>query len=260
VDNDALLNAVIAGAKIGVISDVHGNSWALEAVFKHGEASGVRHWINLGDVTWGVLDPTGTVELLQARGVLNIAGNQDREVLDRALPDCSSVSLKFTREFSTAESLNWLAGLPATRRVGEYLFLCHGSPNSDTTYLTETVTALGSMIRPLSEVCELVSCVSQKFILCGHTHLQREVHFPDGQIVLNPGSVGLQAYSDDAPFPHVMESGSPHARYGILQRARHDWKVQMCAVEYDWETAASAANKNGRPDWARQLRTGRVNG
>jgi len=71
--------------------------------------------------------------------------------------------------------------------------------------------------------------------------------------------VGLQAYDDDHLYPHVMENGTPHARYAILERsAQGDWSAHFHAVEYDWEAAAQLALANGRPDWAVPLRTGRV--
>jgi hypothetical protein len=42
----------------------------------------------------------------------------------------------------------------------------------------------------------------------------------DGRLVVNPGSVGLQAYDDDHGHPHVMENGTPHARYAIAEQGR----------------------------------------
>ncbi len=84
------------------------------------------------------------------------------------------------------------------------------------------------------------------------------VHLPTGALVVNPGSVGYPAYADDVPFPHVMEAGSPHARYAIVDDATGSWQVDPRAVAYDWETAARTAEANGRPEVARALRTGRV--
>ena len=74
---------------------------------------------------------------------------------------------------------------------------------------------------------------------------------------MNPGSVGLQAYTDDLPEPHVMEAGSPHARYAIVERRETGWRVEHLEIAYDAESAARAAERNHRPDWAWRLRTGR---
>ena len=75
---------------------------------------------------------------------------------------------------------------------------------------------------------------------------------------MNPGSVGLQAYTDDAPYPHAMQTGTPHARYAIISRTGAEWRVEDLRIKYDWDTAAETALKNQRPDWAAWLRTGRA--
>ncbi|EOW6434492.1 metallophosphoesterase family protein [Cronobacter turicensis] len=58
--------------------------------------------------------------------------------------------------------------------------------------------------------------VTYSLILCGHTHIPRSVEISSTCLIVNPGSVGLQAYDDEHPFFHKMEAGSPHARYAIL--------------------------------------------
>ena len=81
-------------------------------------------------------------------------------------------------------------------------------------------------------------------------------HGLDGSTIVNPGSVGLPAYSTDFPKPHVMESGSPHARYALLTRSANMWQVELIAVLYDHMHAAAQARKNQRPDWEVALRLG----
>jgi hypothetical protein len=80
----------------------------------------------------------------------------------------------------------------------------------------------------------------------------------DKRIVVNPGSVGLQAYDDELPFKHYIEAGTPHARYALIECDADTWKVQLRQVGYDHEAAARQAEANGRGDWADALRTGRV--
>jgi hypothetical protein len=55
-----------------------------------------------------------------------------------------------------------------------------------------------------------------------------------------------------------METGSPHTRYSIISGGKNDWKVEHIILPYDWEAAAKTAKKNGRPDWAEWLKTGRA--
>ena len=80
----------------------------------------------------------------------------------------------------------------------------------------------------------------------------------DGRTVLNPGSVGLQAYPAKWPYSHIMETGSPHARYAVAERIDGEWAIEFIQVAYDWDEAARLAEENGRPDWAVGLRSGRV--
>ena len=56
------------------------------------------------------------------------------------------------------------------------------------------------------------AATEHRLLLCGHTHLQREMRLPTGALVLNPGSVGWPAYDDDHPHDNVIEAGTPHAR------------------------------------------------
>lgn len=88
--------------------------------------------------------------------------------------------------------------------------------------------------------------------------MQRLVTLENGTMIVNPGSVGLPAYDDTLPCPHRVESGSPHARYAILSDEDDGWAADLLCVDYDWEQAARDADANGRPDWSRALRTGRV--
>jgi hypothetical protein len=93
-------------------------------------------------------------------------------------------------------------------------------------------------------------------VLCGHSHVPGVVQVPGGPLVVNPGSIGLPAYRSAAPHPHTMESGSPHARYAIVQRQASSWRVELRAVVYDSAAAAARADALGRADWAHALRTG----
>ena len=76
--------------------------------------------------------------------------------------------------------------------------------------------------------------------------------------MLNPGSVGLQAYEDATPFSHRMETGSPKARYAVASLGSSGWEAELLAVDYDWARAAELARAHGFEDWARVLETGRA--
>jgi len=204
---------------------------------------GIREIVNLGDHLWGSLAPARTADRLIALNLPSIRGNQDRELLEASAPH---ISTDFTKSELSAEHYDWLRSHPPTLRIGD-LLLCHGSPTSDTEYLLDEVTPQGIRLRiPPPDLGAPV-------VACGHTHLPRVIH--NGvQLIVNPGSVGLPAYSHDEPFAHKMETGSPHARYAILDGER----VDLIAIRYDWQAASNAARRNGRPAWAHALLTGRA--
>jgi len=242
---------------IAIIADIHGNRWALEAVLRDIERRGIQQIFNLGDNLFGPLDPAGTADLLIAHNIPGVSGNGDRELL--APPAQPSASLLFTRKHVTSAHLEWLSSLPKTAIVADDLFLCHGTPSDDNTYLVETVTPAGDVfLRDTAAIVADVAGVEQSVILCGHSHQARDIFLPPGKLIVNPGSVGLPAYTDDLPYPHPMQSGSPHARYAILTKVDAGWQIEHVLVPYNWELAASIARNHQRPDWAVWIATGRA--
>lgn len=244
--------------QLAVISDVHGNRWALEAVLLDVERRGVQNIVNLGDSLYGPLDPAGTAQILVALDVPTVRGNEDRIIVEQSGAKEVSPTLAYVRESLDAEHLLWLEGLELSLSAHENFYLCHGSPERDDEYLLEEVLETGVSLRGSSALMARLSWLAQPVLLCGHDHVPRTVRLPNGKLIVNPGSVGLPAYADDVPFPHVMETGTPHARYTILSRSEAGWWVEDIAVPYDWEAAAAVAVENGRVDWAEWLRTGRA--
>lgn len=236
--------------RIAVLSDIHGNLPALEAVVADAERRGCDGFANLGDILSGPLWPFETADYLMAREWPTIAGNHERQVL--TLPvECMNHSDRFARSQCNSSQLEWLASLPAEMHLGS-AWCTHARPNNDHEYLLETVNADG--VRPATDeelAVRLEGC-DEMLILHGHSHLQRERQLPDGRRVANPGSVGLPAYDDDTPYFHRMESGSPDARYLILDGT----DIAFQSVAYDFEAAARQAERNGSPFWAKCLREG----
>jgi hypothetical protein len=165
---------------------------------------------------------------------------------------------RYTATVLQAPARAWLAGLPTRLQPAPGLLCVHGTPGSDLQYLLETVTAPRGLRAALpDEVAQRLGPVDAILVLCGHSHVPRDVRVGALRIA-NPGSVGLQAYDDEHPYPHEVEVGSPHARYAIVQPVADGWSVTQRAVPYDWEAAARQAEARGRGDWADALRTGRV--
>ena len=233
--------------RIALLADIHANVWALEAVLADVRKHGCDAVWNLGDILHGALRPLATYELLRAADVaLTIRGNQDRELDEWMIND------------GGAEAIDWLDGLPATAVFEDKVLLCHGSPTDDCRYLLEDVSSGHPVVRDEGDIVGLLGGASQPVIVCGHTHIPRLVRLANGQTIVNPGSVGVAAYRDDAPVPHVMENYSPDASYAILERTAAGWDVTFRKVPYDTREAARTAAERGRSDWAYQIATGRV--
>lgn len=241
--------------RLAVVSDIHGNLPALDAVLADIAAAGVDAIVNLGDIVSGPLWPAETADRLIALALPTIRGNHERQVL---VPEPRSHADRITAPKLDAGHRAWLAALPATLDLAPDIFCCHGTPASDLQYFLETVTPEGCRPATEAEAAMRAGAVPQGLILCGHTHLPRALQLADGRLVVNPGSVGLQAYDDDHPHPHVVENGTPHARYALLTRRPAGWQVEFRAVPYDHEAAARRAEAAGRGDWADALRSGRV--
>jgi diadenosine tetraphosphatase ApaH/serine/threonine PP2A family protein phosphatase len=241
-----------------VIADVHSNLPALQAVLAHAKARGAGMLLDLGDSVYGPIDPEGSAQLLRNSGLpsVHVRGNQDRNVGDERASLQLNRSLAFTRERLSAESKEWLASLPLTALVDGELRLCHGTPHSDEVYLLEAPGPHGSLLRPRDDIAHLLRGIAEPVVLCGHTHLPRAVQLPGGPLVICPGAVGSPAFADVEPVPYRVESGSPHARYALLERGARGWVAELLLVPYDHDAAAAQASASGRPDWAWTLRTG----
>lgn len=237
--------------RLGVVSDIHGNLPALEAVAAELHALGVDAVVNLGDSLSGPLLPRETARYLMDRDWIHLAGNHERQILDAHAG--SSASDTYARSQLGAEALAWIASLPHTRRFERDVLLCHGSPGSDVTPLLQ----VGDRAATAAQVAQRLGDTDAALVLCGHSHVPRMVRHA-GCLIVNPGSVGQPAYADDHPFDHVIESGSPDARFALLERRGGQWHASLRMVAYDHRRMADLAASRGRADWARALATGYV--
>src|SRR6188768_3668698 len=235
--------------RLAVVSDIHGNLAALEAVVRDFARRGVDGVINLGDSLSGPLRPLETARFLMGQDWVHLAGNHERQVLTGE-PGRWNPSDEFTHAQLTDVELAWMASLTACRRLGDDVLLCHGTPRSDMEYFLETVE--GGRVRAATsgEIEQRLEQADAALILCGHTHVPRSVHSRTGQLIVNPGSVGLPAYEASRPEPHVVENGTPDARYALVERRGSAWSASLLAVPYDHSAASQLARSRQRDDWA----------
>jgi putative phosphoesterase len=240
-----------------IISDIHGNRWALEAVLEDIQRRGIEKMVNLGDCFYGPLDPKGTADILLELNIPTISGNEDRIIVEPVKKIDISHTLEFVRQQLSPHHLQWLKQLDMTKSIDETFFMFHSSPISDHEYLMVEVTECKVQLRQEEELTAALSQYNEKIFLCGHDHIPRTLYLTNGKLLVNPGSVGLPAYTDDLPYFHTMETGTPHARYSTIHHNGKGWLIENIAVPYNCESAANAALKHNRPDWAKWLLTGR---
>ncbi|SHF82762.1 metallophosphoesterase [Vibrio gazogenes] len=251
--------------KFAVLSDIHSNVFALDAVVNHAKSQGVTQFINLGDILYGPIAPKETYQYLLTLDAITISGNQDRQIYQATPEDIeSNPTMAFILDELGQAPLEWMKQLPFDLQVTDDIYACHGTPTDDLVYLLDNVESGKPEVRADQEIIALLGDISFPMILCGHTHMPRCVELSTGQTVINPGSVGLQAYRDEEPVVHAMQNYSSQASYVILSKhvggetkCGDEWDIAFHRVSYDVSQAIDAAQQRGRTDWVQYLRTGR---
>ena len=253
---------LIKNMRIAVLSDIHGNAFALQAVLDDLQQRQVDLCVNLGDIFYGPIAPRATYDLLMDHDLVTIRGNQDRQIYATTPVEIdTNPTLRFVVEDLGSEPVEWLQSLPFDRHMDPDIYLCHGTPTDDATYLLEDVAGGSPILRTNNKIIASLNGETAALILCGHSHLPQMVRLSSGQKVVNPGSVGLPAYSDETPHPHAIENQSPHAAYAIIEKEHGDrdgWIIDHIKVPYEYEQAVAAAQKRGCDDWACFLETGKA--
>jgi predicted phosphodiesterase len=241
--------------RIALVSDIHGNLPALEAVLADTRRRAVTSIINLGDSLSGPLLPLETARFLMKQEWVQLAGNQERQLLEFAAKG-GGASDAHAHAQLTPDVFDWMRSLPHARPLDDEVFLCHGTPRSDVEAFLDSVE--GDHTRPATaaEIATRCTLNGPRLIACGHTHIPRVAQGPRGEFLVNPGSVGLQAYEDDHPHYYRVEGGDAYARYATIEKRGGAWHAQIHPVPYDFESMARLAERNGRPGWAHALRTG----
>jgi putative phosphoesterase len=167
--------------RLGLIGDIHGDMRALETTLSRLELLAVDQIVCMGDLLGYGSEPDAVVALIRDRGILSIRGNHDRWAIERR-------QLFGLRGWKPAElrdeTWDFLGTLPAGRRLdcaGRIIEIHHGSPASDTEYVTT--------YKPMPPSVEQFWDQSDaQVLILGHTHIPMIDRCPRG-IVVNPGSV-----------------------------------------------------------------------
>lgn len=237
-----------------VVADVHANLAAFKAVLSDAVASGAFEAIwSLGDLVGYGAEPEECVQLLRGHPHVAIAGNHDLAALDVRLTadfnPYAAAAARWTGEQLSADSADWIRGLPQVTVTEDEFTLTHGSlvdPIWEYLVSTEAASAHLKLQRT-------------PYGLVGHSHLPLlfvdgdapDAHFEDGTIALdgtrfvaNPGSTGQP------------RDGDPRAAYGIVDTGART--LMLRRVEYDIATTQRKIRDAGLPEFlAARLATGR---
>jgi putative phosphoesterase len=228
--------------KIAVISDIHGNMQALEAVLEDIKKEGCEKIFCLGDLAMAGPEPSKTVDkIIELQNTLDftvIQGNTDEMIADK-----SDKFLNFLKESMpvmanalesdiadvTEAQKEFLRNLPAQKELtidGIKILLVHGSPRRNNENIFPDLK--------IEEVEEMIKGTDADIIFCGHTHIPCGYQTNTKQTVINVGSVGR-------PF-----SETPKSCYAVLETAKDGgFSIKHNLVSYDVETAANILRARG---------------
>jgi predicted phosphodiesterase len=123
--------------RFAIVSDIHGNLSALNAVLSDINSERYDMIVNLGDIVSGPLYPRETAEILMPLSIPTVRGNHERQLL--TLSDCDmSFSDLYAKNHVTPAQLDWFADLPEQLMLDSGVCLLHGGPGDDLAYLLET--------------------------------------------------------------------------------------------------------------------------
>lgn len=219
---------------IALISDVHANLPALEAVLEDARQKGATAVLNAGDsIGYGAF-PDEVVSLLRSSHVLSVIGNYDQAVLSkkwktgRPRSRDKQIAMRYAFHHLCRENRVYLAGLPREIRLrvkGTSILVTHGSPDSLTEYLVHET--------PESRLQEIAENTGADIIVTGHSHLP-SIRSTEGTLFVNCGSVGR------------TEDGDPRACYALL--TLDPLSVVHIRVPYDISKAIEALRNRHLPD------------
>ena len=235
--------------RTAIITDIHGNREALEAVLADMAQRAVDRVVCLGDIVGYGPDPAWCVDRVMAlaqAGAVVVKGNHDDAVANPSaeMNITARRAMEWTRPLLAEGQRAYLAGLPMQHRDGEVLFV-HASANSpqDWIYLTDTSRALGSFA-----VCDA------RVILVGHRHV------PDLMSRSIDGRVSQQRFVAGRPMPLLRtrrwlavvgavgqpRDGVAKAGYAILDEGTDE--LSFLRVGYDVAKTVAKLRAAGLPE------------
>jgi diadenosine tetraphosphatase ApaH/serine/threonine PP2A family protein phosphatase len=227
--------------KIAVITDLHANREAVEAVLAHAQGQGARQYAFVGDFVGYGADPGWVVDTVRhhvGQGALAVLGNHDAAVARGALPtmrlDARTV-VEWTRAQLDAQQIDFLATLPLSLEMGELLFV-HANAYNPPGW---------EYIQGRLEATRSLAATRQRITFCGHMHepmlYTLSLVGKAGEFIPAPGDpIPLLAPRQWLVIPGSAgqpRDGDPAACYAVYDDAQAE--VTYWRVPYDVETAGA---------------------
>lgn len=243
--------------RIAVISDIHSNIYALEAVLNDIEFRNVDLVACTGDLVGYGTRPNEVIETIRKNKVLTIMGNYDDAIGNYRLvcgcdyPDPkdaqkASASMSFTLQNTSDENKAYLRSLPkeAVLTFNEKTIrFVHGSTRLINEYLKENST----------QAEEVMSEIDEDILVCGHTHIPYTKEY-GSKLLVNAGSIGKpKTNRPDANYVIINIQNSDE-----VEKTSSSVNVEIIEVAYDFEKAAKEIEENEilPSDFARLIREG----
>ena len=244
--------------RYALISDIHANLPALDAVLADIATRGAAATHHLGDLVGYSSSPNEVVERLRAEGISGVAGNYDSTVAlahkhcgcrseNARQEELAHISFAWTLSHTSNASKTVLGALPfrldlkplGGHVAGPTVTLVHATPTSNLVYVTEDRTC-----GFLAKMADSAGLKAGDVICFGHTH-QPWHRTVGGVHFVNTGSVGRP------------KDGDARAGYVVLDAGAGDVQVEFVRVEYDMAAATAGVRAAGLPEeFARFLETG----
>ncbi len=237
---------------VAIISDLHSNREALEAVFTHIRGLGISTLYCLGDVVGYGPEPEFCTDLVRGHAKLTLMGNHDEALFHDAsdFNPHARGAIEFTRErmrphwYSSSEKKarwKWLKGLPLRKTEARFLFV-HGSPRDP---VREYVLSTDGILNP-EKLRSIFSCFDGVGV-AGHTH-QPGIHDESLKFTALNGADSLTVPLPEGQkfFINVGSTGQPRdgdsrAAYAILEEHQVTWH----RVQYDFRTTMEKIQRTG---------------
>ncbi|SEO60740.1 phosphoesterase, MJ0936 family [Halogranum amylolyticum] len=208
--------------RLGVLSDIHANRVALEAVFA--DMPAVDGLVCAGDVVGYNPWPAECVAAVRDREIPTVQGNHDRAASTGSafgFNGMARAGVDYAREQLDEEAVEWLGSLPTERTLADgRVKVVHGHPDDPDHYT-----------RPSEFDPELLG--DEDVLVMGHTHVQHHERYDEG-VVMNPGSVGQP------------RDGDKRAAYALLDL--EEMTVEERRVNYSVRAVIDAVREAGLPE------------